>query len=464
MGFGVSDNLQISEQERAYLDSLVHELRVRVGLDYTGDRLTLFAFTIRQRLRELKLTSVQEYVEYIQRHEDEWQALINTVSVLETSFFRQREYFQSIVHHVLPDLHRTYPPDKPIQIWSVATATGEEAYTLAMAAWEAKVAPYRPVVVWATDINTDALEIARRARYPEARIRRLPESWVQKYLIRNEDGTYSPRAEIRRLVRFRTYNLLTLLSGKVPFPSLRMDIIYCTNVLIYFNRHTTQKLIRAMADLLSPHGVLFIDRAITYLSGGILQRVRWQDVVAFKALPRPTPPHRPRPVATHSERTTRSSSVRLPPTRHRESPHKTLPEHEGGLRPSITWAYIQHLVNTNRLGEAEQTLQQWLSDYPGDYRAHFLMGRLYQMRDDIDKARYHYKRALFFHPTLSAAYLELANLHRRQGDVRRAWQEYRLAADTADRDTVSVDFGFSPRLVRRLALKALSDLKRRANS
>ncbi len=453
---GASGIPQISEEEREHLKQLVRALRERAGLDYSGDRITLFAFTLRHRLHRLNIPTVQEYIQYLQHHEEEWQALINAVSVLETSFFRQREYFQAIVHHVLPTLHRTYPADKPIQIWSVATATGEEAYTLAMAAWESGIAPQRPVVVWATDINTDALAIARKARYTESRIRRLPEPWVKKYLIHNPDGTYTPREEIRRLVRFRAYNLLTLLSGSVPFPPLRMDIIYCTNVLIYFNRHTTQELIRALADLLSPQGVLFIDRAITYLTGGILQRVRWQNAIAFRPLAAATPHRRPRPVATRTDPHRSPQRASRP---HRKPHHtaKADPATSSTSAPSFT--YIQHLVNANRLLEAEQALQQWLNEHPSDYRAHFLMGRLYQMRDNIDKARYHYKRALILHPTLSAAYLELANLHRREGEMHRARREYRLAADTAEKDTVSVDFGFSPRLIRRLALKALSDLK-----
>lgn len=443
------------EKEREYVGQLARMLRNRVGLDYSGERMTLFTFTLQQRMRRLGIASVAEYIVYLQGHAEEWQALVNAVSVLETSFFRQSEYFRMIVEYVLPTIHRTYRPGRAIHMWSVATATGEEAYTLAMAAWEAGVAHHRPVIVWATDINTDALNIARQARYAEMRIRHLPQTWVQKYLIRNEDGTYSPREEIRRLVRFRTYNLVDLLSGSLPFPAIRLDVIYCTNVLIYFNRRTTQDLIHALADLLSDEGVLFLDRAITYLTRDVLQRVRWQNAVAFRALTHassrkkaPPPPRR-------------EARPRNPKRLRHDQGRNASPPQDKKRNSTVSFAHIQRLVNMNRLDEAEDLLHHWLDKHPGDYRAHFLIGRLYQMKDDVENARYHYQRALFLHPTLSVAYLELGNLHRRRGEVHHARREYRRAADIAEQDNASIYFGFSPKLVRRLALKALHDLKPR---
>ncbi len=272
----LSQRLDIREEDVAALAQL---LRARTGLDYTGQQERVLVYSLRRRLRARQLRDAGAYLRLLERDAEEWQQFINTVTVTETRFFRQPALFDALVTELLPRLHRVRPAGAPLHIWSVATAHGQEAYTLAMAALESGVAGERPVCVLGTDINTAALDVARRGRYRPAEVATLPSGWQARYLVRNGDGTLSPHPTVRRIVRFKPFNLLDVLEGKAPLEG--PDVVVCANVLIYFSQDVGRAVVAALAKLLPTDGVLLLDSAACHLARGVLNRERVYGCTVF---------------------------------------------------------------------------------------------------------------------------------------------------------------------------------------
>lgn len=437
------------------LTVIANQLLERVGLDYRGDRLSLLASSVRQRMLALGLSSVSDYVEYLQRTPAEWDRFVDTVTVTETSFYRDPKMVEAVIQ-VLSDLHRTRPPERPIHIWSTATAEGQEAYTLAMAALASHVAQERPVVVWGTDVNAEALARAQAARYTSSEVMSLPPAWQRDYLEWHDDGTCSPTQEVRALVRFLPYNLKALLEGVLP--PFTPDVIVCANVLIYFPPDLAKAVMRALGQLLPPDGVIFFDRAVAYLAREMLIPVRVRATIGYRAtraaVERERPRARPRPPAKEQRIADAPSRPRSSQRRQRTSPAR-----DDGSSPSEPCAHheknVIRLLDIGEWEKAEAQLSDWRAQAPLDARPHFLLARLYRMQGRWEEARVCYERALYLRPSFAIAHLEYGNLLRALGDMRGAQRAYRRALRAAQNDTDSHRFGFPPALVVRLADRAL---------
>ena len=176
--------------------------------------------------------------------------MVDLLSTNETYFFREPGHFDFLRNNILPD----HPVGGPMRVWSAASSSGEEAYSIAMllgdvlgkSSWE----------IFGSDISTRVLEKARRALYPLARHEGIPEGYLKRFCLRGKgphEGSFLINTELRDRVRFAQINLNKSLPELGEF-----NVIFLRNVLIYFDFETKQKIINRLGSVLSPGGYLFI--------------------------------------------------------------------------------------------------------------------------------------------------------------------------------------------------------------
>jgi two-component system CheB/CheR fusion protein len=206
-------------------------------------------------MRQVGIDGFDEYHDYLQVHPDEFTALFNTILINVTSFFRDEEAWRYLSDTALPMLLGA-TGDQPIRVWSAGCATGEEAYSLAMALVEAMgAAEFRQrVKIYATDVDEDALTIARQATYTEKDVRSLPDGYLERY-FEASNGRYAFRKDLRRNVIFGRNDMVQ------DAPISRIDLLACRNSLMYFNAETQARIVSRLGFALKPEGILFLGKA-----------------------------------------------------------------------------------------------------------------------------------------------------------------------------------------------------------
>ncbi len=241
-----------------------------VGIKMPPAKKTMLEARLQKRLKILGIPSFEEYADYVfspEGHAGELVHLIDVVTTNKTDFFREPGHFDYMVKTALPNILEARDATRdPVKIWSAGCSTGEEPYTLAMVLSEfATGRPDFRVAITASDICTQVLQTAKTAIYPEERTDPIPLNLKKKYLMRSREKTKSLvriSPKLRSLVTFRRINFMDDDLGI----SEKMDIIFCRNVVIYFDKPTQQTLMRKFHKQLKPGGYLFIGHSET-LSG-----------------------------------------------------------------------------------------------------------------------------------------------------------------------------------------------------
>ena len=205
-----------------------------------------------RRVQENKLASFDDYLPFIRSNGNcELKILFGAVTTNETYFFREPQQFDVFTKHVLPrvlDRKR----NKEIRVWSAACSSGEEAYTVAAILKE--TAPTVRADIIGSDISEGVLESARRGVYSSYSVRIVPPYYQQKY-FRNSGDTYEFDEALRRTVRFMNVNLIDEKSVRAIREA---DVIFCRNVLIYFDDKSKRKAVSLLYDALAPNGFLMV--------------------------------------------------------------------------------------------------------------------------------------------------------------------------------------------------------------
>lgn len=216
---------------------------------------------LQKRLKALQMQSFHDYSEYIfsrQGQETEIVHMIDAVTTNKTDFFREAVHFDFLSKNVLSQYFNRNLPAKSFEVWSAGCSTGEEPYTLAMVLSEfAQKNPGFQFNILGTDISSRALDTAFLAVYPEEKIFPLPVELKKKYLLKNKDEqkrTIRIVPDLRAKVRFRRFNFL---DGVVTFTG-NFDVIFCRNVMIYFEKATQEKVISRLCTKLKQGGYLFL--------------------------------------------------------------------------------------------------------------------------------------------------------------------------------------------------------------
>lgn len=256
---------QLSTAEFGRLAAFIEE---QCGIRMPPAKRIMVESRLRRRLRVLGLPSFAAYLAFLFNSAEgpaEQVHLVDAVSTNKTDFFREPEHFEVLVRTALPELARARGAGigRPLAVWSAGCSTGEEPYTLAMVLSEVAAGlPGFRFFILATDISTAVLAKASRAVYEDDRIDPIPQALRQRYLLRSRDPSRRVvriAPELRAHVRLRRVNFLD------PDFGLRekMDVIFCRNVMIYFDRPTQETLIQRFCQHLVPGGYLFIGHSET---------------------------------------------------------------------------------------------------------------------------------------------------------------------------------------------------------
>ena len=224
------------------------------GLDLKVGKEELVTARLRKLVRGGGFHSFQDYYRSIvqDRTGASLLAMIDALATNHTSFLREPDHFQFLRDRVIPGLGTR----DPIEVWSAACSTGEEVWTLAMVLNEAL--PHRRVRITASDISNKALSFAQRAVYPVERCRGVSAAWLSRYFAAEgrPPVSYQIAPALRAQAAFRRLNLIESYSWPHPFP-----IIFCRNVMIYFDRQTQERVIAGLSQHLEPGGYLFVGHA-----------------------------------------------------------------------------------------------------------------------------------------------------------------------------------------------------------
>jgi chemotaxis protein methyltransferase CheR len=214
-----------------------------------------------RRLRALRMDSFNDYLSYLEEgtHENEWETFVNSLTTNLTSFFRESHHFDILSKQLIGLTHR------PIKIWCSAASTGEEPYTLAITACETFGSLTPPVQILASDIDTNVLKTAERGVYPIERVERLHPERLRKFFLKGtgaQAGYVRIRPELQKLVSFTRVNLLDAHWPNVKGP---FDVMFCRNVMIYFDKPTQYQILKKFAPLLHPEGRLYAGHSESFL-------------------------------------------------------------------------------------------------------------------------------------------------------------------------------------------------------
>ncbi len=243
----------LTDKEFSQFQTLIYD---QVGITLDFPKKTLLVSRLGKRLRELKLGSFQEYFDCVSAKggEEELIRLLDLVSTNKTDFFREPLHFDFLRDEILPQARST----KTIRIWSSASSTGEEPYTIGMTLYDALADFHQwDIKILASDISTRVLAKAAEGIYEEDRVSQLPKEILRRHFLRGKgphQGKLKVRRDIAELVKFRRINLMdSCFPIRTP-----LDVIFCRNVMIYFDRPTQANLMKKFFHYLRPGGYLFI--------------------------------------------------------------------------------------------------------------------------------------------------------------------------------------------------------------
>lgn len=238
------------------LEEILQRLRTNTGHDFQHYKRATVLRRMERRLHVTGQTDLEAYLRYLEQHPEESAALLADMLIGVTNFFRDREAFESLERHVLPQLVSEPQDDETpgeVRVWSAGCSTGEEAYSLAILVSEQLALEQREakVQVFATDLDDRAIDIARSGTYPEAILTDVPPARLRQFFV-NEDQHYRVRKDIREKVLFARHNLLS----DPPFSQI--GLIVCRNLLIYLDREVQREILQMFHFALRPGGYLFL--------------------------------------------------------------------------------------------------------------------------------------------------------------------------------------------------------------
>jgi two-component system, chemotaxis family, CheB/CheR fusion protein len=240
----------------ARLEALLEHLRDARGFDFSGYKRATLQRRIVKRMSEVGVESYEAYVDYLEANPREFAELFNTILINVTGFFRDPEAWDYLQRETIPELIASIPDEEPIRVWSAGCASGEEAYTAAIALLEALGEEQfkRRVKIYATDIDEEALAEARAAVYSEKSLEEMPAQLRERYFVENGRG-FGFRPDLRRSVIFGRNELLQ------DAPISRIDMLICRNVLMYFTVDAQTRILGQLNFALRDRGFLFLGKS-----------------------------------------------------------------------------------------------------------------------------------------------------------------------------------------------------------
>jgi chemotaxis protein methyltransferase CheR len=412
----------MSTIEHAQLAELAALLKERVGLHIRPDSFPALRLALLARLDLLSATApdATAYLGLLggPTGDEELRQLLPLVTVGKTSFFRDERQFQAL-DALLPGFQARVG-EQPLRIWSAGCATGEEPYSIAMTCSERGLEP-KQLELLATDVNPEAVAAAARGLYESRRVRDIPAQYLARHFDREGDA-WRVRASLRRYITaIRPHNLVS-----VGFPSPvsgGWDVIFCRNVIIYFDTLTTRRVLEQFHQALAPGGWLFLGYSeslfrlfegfdLTEVNGAFLYRKPEEGAARTPRAPQPYSASHPQPPVRHvhlastSARPARTTdTLPLPPAS--AAPPDTLPQADADalLAPQEFLDGAVALFSEGRFGAARELLERQLERNGEGLAVRLTLANLYGVLRQEDRARACYQAALTIEPLSAEAHL-----------------------------------------------------------
>jgi chemotaxis protein methyltransferase CheR len=226
------------------------------GIDLNESKRNLVYNRLAKRIRFLEQQSFKQYLDFVEAQgEVEFVQLINAITTNLTFFFRENHHFEYLAEEVIPQLLEDNQSSKKIRVWSAGCSTGEEPYSLAIVLKEAVPSGWDARVL-ATDLDTSVVETGQRGVYKMDRLKGVSQERVKRWFLKgrgSHEGMVKVKPELQKIIDFGQINLM----HDWPIRE-QVDVIFCRNVVIYFDKTTQARLFERYADLLPPHGHLFV--------------------------------------------------------------------------------------------------------------------------------------------------------------------------------------------------------------
>lgn len=232
----------------------------QAGIHMRAQKITLIQNRLRKRIKDLGLNSYREYYEHIIQsdHKDELQKCLNALTTNETYFFRHKGHWDFTGETAIPEWMKSHPNGGSFRVWSAASSSGEEAYSISIASlhhFGVRDSDRWRVEIDATDINEEVLERARRGVYGRYAVQKLTPFCVKRFFNvkkGDQDEEYHLKDTVKERVRFSKHNLLRPKSGS------KYNMVFLRNVLIYFDEDSKRRVLRNVADSLESGGYLLL--------------------------------------------------------------------------------------------------------------------------------------------------------------------------------------------------------------
>jgi two-component system CheB/CheR fusion protein len=246
-------------------ETLVEYLRNNRGFDFTGYKRSSLRRRVGKRMQSLRIERYSDYLDYLEVHPEEFIQLFNTILINVTGFFRDMVAWEFLIDEVIPKLIAAKQPHEPIRLWSAGCASGQEAYSLAIAFAEALgLESFRQrVKIYATDVDEEALAQARQASYSERDLQPVSPELRSKY-FEEVSNRFVFRPDLRRVVIFGRHDLIQ------DAPISRLDLLVCRNTLMYFNAETQSRILARFHFALNDTGVICLGKAEMLLTRATL--------------------------------------------------------------------------------------------------------------------------------------------------------------------------------------------------
>lgn len=393
---------------------------------------------VAQRMTACAVEDLSAYWQLLHSSDGELQELIDTVVIPETWFFRNREAFEAMVQHVTSHLQTHRRVGQTLRLLSLPCASGEEPYSMAMALLDGGLEP-GAFAIEAVDVSVRYVEQARRAIYGRNSFRGDDLAFRENY-FETVGERFRPRRRVRESVSFSTGNLF---DPDLPALAKPFDIIFCRNLLIYFDREHQVRALARLRSILAPDGLLMVGPAecsVPVQCGFVPARIpmafafrREETVPAGARLPRParlrrspadpssgeTPPKRA-PLAPRIPRKVLSAIVAapppaMPPAVFGDAPPEPVRETESGSLEAI-----ERLANAGRMEEAKEAARLHQQRYGPSVAIFYLLGLIFGADDVLEEAIAYYRKALYLKPDHEETLAQIVPLLRRRGDMDAA--------------------------------------------
>ncbi|TFG84747.1 MAG: protein-glutamate O-methyltransferase CheR [Spirochaetales bacterium] len=220
------------------------------GIHFSATNRSILESRLRERLREKKLQTPSEYYAILIKDKEELKVLLDSVTTNLTRFFRNQAHFDAVQNFVVPELLKLRATERNLRFWSAGCSTGEEPYTIAMMLREILPAGWKYEVT-ASDISLKSLMVGKEGFYTDSRVQGIPEAFLGKYFDKRPNG-FQIKEDIKKVIRFDYHNL------KNDSGQRGLDVVFCRNVLIYFDEAAQKASIERFWDAMAPKSFLFI--------------------------------------------------------------------------------------------------------------------------------------------------------------------------------------------------------------